>query len=800
MMNALAPPDQGTAAPSDSGTSPTPSAPKQDSSGNAIVPGQDIEVKTPHAPKIVQGAAPDADPDATPDPSASAIFSGGQDQSKPSAPIVPDSSSLATKPPVDQMMAVLQGAPMPSRPEAPAPQPSATPPAPFVNPTKMPMSAISADMGKGLVSGVENGVAGMAGIPGMASYAFDKGLDKIGGGVDWAMAHALGALGMLPAGETPETLLAAANAIPSVKQSDYLTPQTIGNAATKARVPLYNYQPQSVPGQYAKTAGEFLPAGIKAPITSALLPAIASETAGQVTKGTGLEGPARLAGALLGGAGGTLMGTGADATRQLMSGAPDIAAAQAAQRAGVPMPRMALSTKPAVQGMAMSLKTPPFIGTPIRQSADASMAQINNAVRRAAEIPTGSSVAAPEAGAAMKSALEDYIGPTSQKNVSSHYDKVDQFIKPKAGAQLPATPLNSTANTVAKIAAERVGANLEGNGKAVDHVINAVKNPSGLTYYGIKKLRSTVGEMLKPGRLPAETSEAELKQIYGSLTEDLKQSVLDSGSQPALSAFNRANNYARLVAGRREVLDKLLGTKSDEGIVGALQRLAGSNSSANIKLLTQARRSVGPADWNELSSAVIGNLGKNRAGEFSGDIFLSDYGKLSERAKSLLFGSTGAQSANAIGETQPLRKSLDDIAMLSEKMKKLQKFGNTSGTTQSAAGLGEIGAVLAAVKTGSVTAILTVLSGMVGGRALSSFLAKPITAEKIDKWARVYAATSTRPSMDSAMILARATRTLASSLQGSMISSQKVPAFRKPVIAVPAHKIPSAHAQPSVAQ
>jgi hypothetical protein len=87
-------------------------------------------------------------------------------------------------------------------------------------------------------------------------------------------------------------------------QSNYWTPKTIDAAATNAGVPLYNYQPKSVPGQYAKTIGEFAPMAVNPSggalpalgkfITGGVLPAVASETAGQFTKGTGFEGPAEL--------------------------------------------------------------------------------------------------------------------------------------------------------------------------------------------------------------------------------------------------------------------------------------------------------------------------------------------------------------------------------------------------------------------------------------------------------------------------------------------------------------------------
>jgi hypothetical protein len=583
-------------------------------------------------------------------------------------------------------------------------------------------------------------------------------------------------------------------------QSNYWTPKTIDAAATNAGVPLYNYQPKSVPGQYAKTIGEFAPMAVNPSggalpalgkfITGGVLPAVASETAGQFTKGTGFEGPARIAGAVLGGAGGTLLDTGAAAAGEMTSGAPDIAAAQAAQRAGVAMPQVALSTKPAMKGVAMGLNSVPFVGTPIRQASDTALSQIGEASSEAAKIPTGGTAVAPaEAGQSMRQGLEDYIGPTTEARIGKMYDNVDTKVNPNI-----ITPLSETQKVVADIAARRTAASLPGNGKAVEHVLDAVQRPGGLTYNGTKTLRTSVREMLKPGRLPADMSGAELKQIYGALTKDLRQSVANAGGSAATAAFERANKYAGLVAERRKQLDKLLGTdKSNEGIVGTIQRLSGTNSAANIALLRAARKAVSPQEWNDLTSAVIGKLGLNREGKFSGDIFVSDYGKISPEAKNILFSSTGVTSTNALGATQSLRQSLDDIARLSNKMKQLQKFGNPSGTAQNLAAAGGIGAGLGSIATGIMTGSIiepiSALSVLVGGRAIADYLAQPATAEKIAKWMKVYAVSAAHPSFGRATILASATRNLASALQGSSLSSQNVrPIFvpKRPI--VPSHR------------
>ena len=67
------------------------------------------------------------------------------------------------------------------------------------------------------------------------------------------------------------------------------------------------YQPKTIYGDYAQTAGEFVPGALLMPEGSlatnalryGLFPALSSETAGQLTKGTAAEPWARTAAALL---------------------------------------------------------------------------------------------------------------------------------------------------------------------------------------------------------------------------------------------------------------------------------------------------------------------------------------------------------------------------------------------------------------------------------------------------------------------------------------------------------------------
>lgn len=109
-------------------------------------------------------------------------------------------------------------------------------------------------------------------------------------------------------GASPETAQTIGEGARYLSPGFGISPRTAeAQKATSALVGEH-YEPQTTLGEYSKTGAEFLPAAAIGPgrlggrlITQALLPALGSETAGQLTEGEGVEPYARIAGALLGG-------------------------------------------------------------------------------------------------------------------------------------------------------------------------------------------------------------------------------------------------------------------------------------------------------------------------------------------------------------------------------------------------------------------------------------------------------------------------------------------------------------------
>jgi hypothetical protein len=170
------------------------------------------------------------------------------------------------------------------RQEPPAGAGQTPPSAPTAAPAP-PQAATSgpiADIAKSAGIGLVQGALGIPGLPGNLEYLARAGIDKAASGLGF---------------ENPG--LSKSHVLP--------TSADVQGAVEKYTGPFY--QPQTTAGEYARTVGEFAPlaafggpeAGLLSRATNVVAPAVASETAGQLTKGTSWEPWARAVGGLVGG-------------------------------------------------------------------------------------------------------------------------------------------------------------------------------------------------------------------------------------------------------------------------------------------------------------------------------------------------------------------------------------------------------------------------------------------------------------------------------------------------------------------
>lgn len=441
---------------------------------------------------------------------------------------------------------------------------------------------------------------------------------------------------------------------------------------------------------------------------------------------------------------------------------PRTAVVEAAQRVGVQIPKAAASDSMVVQRIGQAVANIPIGGGALRKAGEKAIAQTGEAAERVAAGFGGGSPASPfSAGATVRESLERYIGPTTSERVTKAYDAVDALVRPDVS-----TPLDGTARIATTIVTQRQAAGLKGGGPAVDLIAEAASRPEGLTYQGIKTLRTRVGEMLKGGILPADMSQGELKRIYGALSDDLRAAVERAGGKPALAKFERANTYNALISQRREELARIVGTTSDEGVYERLAKAAGSTSTADMNLLLKARKAMPGEEWDEVASAVIQRMGRNpgQAMEFSPEAFMTAFKKLSPGGRKVLFRSTGKGN---------LADALDDIATVSSRFKELQRFSNPSGTAQVSVGIAQLGGT-SGVAFGLVDP-LTFVGGLLGTGLLARALASPATARAVAGYGRAYNLHVKSPTRLTAQALSFASRRLAAEIGSEFGLGSRVP-------------------------
>lgn len=198
------------------------------------------------------------------------------------------------------------------------------------------------------------------------------------------------------------------------------------------------------------------------------------------------------------------------------------------------------------------------------------------------------------------------------------------------------------------------------------------------------------------------------------------------------------------------------GGKTDEALFSAIDAYAKSGGRGDVQTLAAIVRHLPAQDRGDLAGAIIRNLGVSpRTGQFSPDVFVSQWQTYTPQAKAILFGNAG-----------PHRQALDDIALISNRLKQIgQRFGNPSGTAQNVNML--------AAGAGVLAAPITTLAGVTGGAIAAKILASPAGASSAAKWTRAYAALTTRPSAQTIGAYQTASRNLANTANslGSNVSA-----------------------------
>lgn len=160
-----------------------------------------------------------------------------------------------------------------------------------------------------------------------------------------------------------------------------------------------------------------------------------------------------------------------------------------------------------------------------------------------------------------------------------------------------------------------------------------------LTYNTLKGFRSFIGRQMNRLALDSGADNAQLKALYGALTDDMEAALLAKGGGTALKAFHDANGwYTRQMEMARNNLQPLVGKGSPVNAERAFATFAGAaNAKAgNIQRLQDIYKNLTPAERGDFSASMIARMGQDGDG-FSVAKFLTDLSKMSPEARKMMF-------------------------------------------------------------------------------------------------------------------------------------------------------------------
>ena len=308
------------------------------------------------------------------------------------------------------------------------------------------------------------------------------------------------------------------------------------------------------------------------------------------------------------------------------------------------------------------------------------------------------------AGRAIEEGITGQGGFVSRfkEQASKLYDELDQHMPGETPVKLNATQAFLAKSTTPTKGAEATSAMLANPklgqiGQALGEDIAG--SGGALPYQAAKALRTRVGEMIANAGIVSDVPRAELKQLYGALSQDIRAQA--STNPKALAAANRAENYYRAGLDRIEKVESVV---NRAGGAEKVFQAATSGTREGATTLRAVMQSLKPEESKILTSTVVRRLGRANPGAqndvgdaFSTETFLTNWNGLSKEAKSTLFDRMGPG----------FREDMDNIARVASNLRSGSKvYANPSKTSD---------ATIQAATVGS--AVTSLLMGSPGGAA-----------------------------------------------------------------------------------
>lgn len=252
-----------------------------------------------------------------------------------------------------------------------------------------------------------------------------------------------------------------------------------------------------------------------------------------------------------------------------------------------------------------------------------------------------------------------------------------------------------------------------------------------MPYAALKALRSQVGDMMASTDLIADAPRAQLKRIYGALSQDMRAAAQAQGPE-AMRAFERANKYYSAGIDRvDDILQRVVNKTNLEDIFSAATR--GKEGATTVRAVM---RSLKPDERDIVAATMMKRLGRanpsaqDDLGEaFSPETFLTNWNRLAPEARRALFsGST----------YRGLHDDLSAIAKAASQIREGSRvLANPSGTASRSANLAATGAGLLGAYTGNLDAVGILVAGAISNNAAARLLTNPRTVQWLARSTRI---------------------------------------------------------------
>lgn len=419
------------------------------------------------------------------------------------------------------------------------------------------------------------------------------------------------------------------------------------------------------------------------------------------------------------------------------------ALANVGERQGVQVPTFIASEGKVAPVLAGGLNNSLF-GAPIVSASERMGQQIGAGVNRIAEGLAPGNAKPYGAGTQARNAMADWVKGGSKAEMEAAYAPLDTILDKSARVEL-----GKTRAAAGELAARDIASASPDGQKVIGLIQDAINRPGGMTYEGIKELRTRIGDRLNGDIADPGMSQKMLSGVYAALSDDLKNAVIASGGkrgQEALAAFDAANATSQQIFQKRRQLGDIIGkdaANNPQAVFENVLALASSGRSGDISRLNLARQTMGQEAWNEVAAAALNRMGLDKMDKFSPARFTSAISNknFDPAAKVAMFGKEGAAA-------------LDDLARLSDAWEKGQRYVNRSNTANAAS-------ILGAITAFSVNPLLLVAQGA-GNLGMAAILARPATARAVATYAKTYAMAARNP--NATVILQQAAGRLAADL------------------------------------